>query len=192
MNKKERKNPLAICRPFSSSSSSSFFYYNLLQQREKDPYNNNNNRDTAMIFSRIFSILLRILQMAAAIVVMGITSDYVHDVHKAHGNPADRLVYTLVIAVFSIVLAFFLLIPFTATLTLFPLDFLFFILWIVSFGLLVSKSKKKLPFPKAYFSIFFFFLFLSIFSHFFFFFQFPIFLKSQIKSTVFDKQISFT
>jgi len=91
-----------------------------------------------MIFSRLFSVLLRILQIAAAVVVMGITSDYVHDVNKVHGKPSDQLVYTLVIAVFSIVVAFVLLIPFTATLTLFPLDFLFFILWIVSFGILVN------------------------------------------------------
>ena len=91
-----------------------------------------------MIFTRVFSILLRILQLAAAAVVTGITSDYIADVNKANGNPADRIVYTLVIAVFSIITAFILLIPFTATLTMFPLDFLFFILWIV----LVLKALR--------------------------------------------------
>jgi len=107
-----------------------------------------------MIFSRLFSILLRILQLIAAVVVTGIVSDYVNDVNKANGNPADRMVYTLVIAVFSIIMAFLLLIPFTATLTLFPLDFLFFILWIVSFGLLVGMfliPPKKLKIPKLCF-----------------------------------------
>ena len=94
-----------------------------------------------MIFSRLFSILLRVLQLATAVVVTGILSDYVDDVNKAHGNPSDRLVYTLVIAVFSIIAALILLIPFSATLTLFPLDFLFFILWIVSFGLLVGMFE---------------------------------------------------
>ena len=106
-----------------------------------------------MIFSRLFSILLRVLQLATAVVVTGIVSDYIDDINKANGNPADRMVYTLVIAVFSIIMAFLLLIPFTATLTLFPLDFLFFILWIVSFGLLVGMffnsppPKKKLKSP---------------------------------------------
>lgn len=100
-----------------------------------------------MIFSRLFSILLRVLQLATATVVTGILSDYIHDVNKANGNPADRLVYTLVIAVFSIIAALILLIPFTATLTLFPLDFLFFILWIVSFGLLVGMFQTPSYFP---------------------------------------------
>lgn len=91
-----------------------------------------------MIISRIISIILRLLQLASAAIVAGIVGQYLHDADEANVNPADRFIYTLVVASFSLLAALILLIPFTASLTLFPLDFLFFILWIASFGLLVG------------------------------------------------------
>jgi len=91
-----------------------------------------------MIFSRLLSIILRFLQLASAAIVTGIVGDYISDANKAGVNPADRFVYTIVIAAFSLLAALILLVPFTVTLTLFPLDFLFFLLWIISFGLVVD------------------------------------------------------
>lgn len=93
-----------------------------------------------MIFSRLLSLILRFLQLASAAIVLGIVGAYISDVNKAHGNPADRFVYTIVIASFALLAALILLVPFTASLTIFPLDFIFFILWIISFGLLMGKS----------------------------------------------------
>ena len=91
-----------------------------------------------MILSRLLSVILRLLQLAAAAIVTGIIGDYISHVNKAGFNPADRFIYTIVIAAFSLLAALILLVPFTASLTLFPLDFLFFILWIISFGLVVG------------------------------------------------------
>lgn len=79
-----------------------------------------------------FSTPLRALQLVFAILVTCITSDAIGN---AHGKAPGRMVYTLVVAVFSIVMASILLTPFTSTLTLFPLDFLFFILWTMSLKL---------------------------------------------------------
>jgi uncharacterized membrane protein YbhN (UPF0104 family) len=91
-----------------------------------------------MIISRIISIILRLLQLGSAAIVAGIVGKYLHDADEANVNPADRFIYTIVVASFSLLASLILLIPFTASLTLFPLDFLFFILWIASFGLLVD------------------------------------------------------
>lgn len=91
-----------------------------------------------MIISRFLSIALRFLQLASAAIVTGIVGNYISDANKAGVNPADRFVYTIVIATFSLLAALILLIPFTASLTVFPLDLLFFILWIISFALLVD------------------------------------------------------
>lgn len=91
-----------------------------------------------MIISRVISIILRFLQFASAAIVLGIVAKWVDDSNKAHLAPGGRWIYTLIIAVFALVAALILLVPFTASLTIFPLDILFFILWIVSFGLLVD------------------------------------------------------
>lgn len=91
-----------------------------------------------MIISRLISVILRLLQLASAAIVTGIVGDYISDANQAGVNPADRFVYTIVIATFSLLASLILLVPFTASLTVFPLDILFFILWIVSFGLVVD------------------------------------------------------
>lgn len=98
-----------------------------------------------MIISRLISIVLRLLQLASAAIVTGIVGDYISDANKANVNPADRFVYTIVIATFSLLASLILLVPFTASLTVFPLDFLFFILWIVSFGLVVGMHPIHPP-----------------------------------------------
>ncbi|KAF8429197.1 marvel domain-containing protein [Tirmania nivea] len=91
-----------------------------------------------MIISRLISIILRLLQLASAAIVTGIIGDYISYTNQAGVSPGDRFVYTIVIAAFSLLTSLILLVPFTASLTVFPLDFLFFILWIVSFGLVVD------------------------------------------------------
>jgi hypothetical protein len=91
-----------------------------------------------MMLTRIVSVILRVLQLASAAIVAGIIGDYLHDLDKANYVPGGRFVYTIVIASFSLLASLILLIPFTASLTIFPLDLLFFILWIISFGLLVD------------------------------------------------------
>lgn len=91
-----------------------------------------------MIISRLISVILRLLQLASAAIVTGIVGDYISDANQAGVSPADRFVYTIVIATFSLLASLILLVPFTASLTVFPLDFLFFVLWIISFGLVVG------------------------------------------------------
>ncbi|KAF8457460.1 integral membrane protein [Terfezia claveryi] len=91
-----------------------------------------------MIISRLISVILRFLQLASAAIVTGIVGNYISNANQAGINPAGRFVYTIVIAAFSLLAALILIVPFTASLTIFPLDFLFFILWIISFGLVVD------------------------------------------------------
>jgi len=96
-----------------------------------------------MIISRVISIVLRFLQFASAAIVLGIIAKYMDNVNKANRSPGGRFVYTIIIAVFALIASLILLVPFTASLTIFPLDILFFILWIISFGLLVEHIAPR-------------------------------------------------
>ncbi|KAF8460294.1 marvel domain-containing protein [Kalaharituber pfeilii] len=91
-----------------------------------------------MILSRLISFFLRALQLASAAIVAGIVGAYLHDVNEVDADPADRFVYTIVVASFALLASLILLVPFSASLTVFPLDLLFFLLWIIAFGLAVD------------------------------------------------------
>jgi len=90
------------------------------------------------VFARVFSVILRVLELVSATIVVGIVGDALHDADMAHSRPSSRFIYTEVVAALSMLLSLLLLIPFTAGFDLWPLDFVFFILWIVAFSLLAD------------------------------------------------------
>jgi len=92
----------------------------------------------AFVFSRLFSIILRVLQLICAAIVAGIVGDYIDDTRRARGYTGDRFIYTIIVASLSLFASVVLLIPFTATFTIFPLDLLLFVLWLVAFSLLAD------------------------------------------------------
>lgn len=55
------------------------------------------------------------------------------------------MIYTEVVAGLALLLSILLLLPMTWAFSLWPADFIMFILWIVAFGLLVGKSGLFLP-----------------------------------------------
>jgi len=88
----------------------------------------------------VLSMVLRIGELAFAAVVAGITGDYLHSVSDESNSDTTkaRFIYTEVVAGLSILLALLWLLPFSGTFIHWPVDLIMFILWIVSFALLVN------------------------------------------------------
>lgn len=98
--------------------------------------------------SRIASLALRVLELISAAVVAGIIGKNLRYADEANARPAKRMIYTEVVAGLSILAAIILLLPMTFAFSLWPVDILLFILWIVAFGLLqgefLFRSSKVL------------------------------------------------
>jgi len=95
-----------------------------------------------MLLSSIFRFLLRLSQITFAAVCLGITAYFLNQ-ERIHDNidyPTGRLIYTLIIAIASIL---------TSLLLFFPLHFLFFwefllaAAWFIAFGVLVGYIKDN-------------------------------------------------
>ncbi|KAA8909775.1 membrane-associating domain-containing protein [Sphaerosporella brunnea] len=88
------------------------------------------------IAPRLLSVFLRAGELICAVIVAGIIGHYIHVQDMNGWWPGDRFIYTEVVAALSMLTALILLVPFTWALTPLPWDFVMFLLWIVSFGLL--------------------------------------------------------
>jgi len=88
----------------------------------------------------IFSMGLRIGELAFAAVVAGITGAYLQSVNDESNSDATkiRFIYTEVVAALSLLLALLWLFPFSGTFVHWPIDLLLFVCWIVAFALLVN------------------------------------------------------
>src|SRR4051812_45452766 len=91
-----------------------------------------------MILADLFSILLRLAELAFAAIVAGLNGAYLHAVHNASSWQLGRFIYTEVVAGLSIFLAIIWLIPFSGSFIHWPVDFVISVAWFVSFGLLVD------------------------------------------------------
>ncbi|TGZ76199.1 integral membrane protein [Ascodesmis nigricans] len=91
-----------------------------------------------VVVSRFISIVLRTLELISAVIVAGIVGHYLNQSDERDIFPEKRMIYTEVVAGLSIFFALIMLIPFTWAINAFVLDFVMFVLWIVSFGLLVD------------------------------------------------------
>ncbi|KAL2010302.1 hypothetical protein VTN00DRAFT_6109 [Thermoascus crustaceus] len=94
------------------------------------------------VFSRIFSICLRIGEIAFGAVVAGIIGHYLHLYSGADVWPEARWIYTEVIAGLSILLGVLFLIPFAAGFYAWPVDFIISLAWFAAFGALVNMIHR--------------------------------------------------
>lgn len=90
---------------------------------------------------RLVNPVLRFLQFVSAIIVVGIIGHYL-DVMSGTW-PGGRFIYSVIVAALATILALILLIPSVWDLTLYPLDFLMFIFWIIAFGLLYDHISPR-------------------------------------------------
>lgn len=90
---------------------------------------------------RLVNIILRALQLIFAIIVAGITGNYLVRASGISNWHLGRLIYTEVIAALSIVVALVWMIPFPGSSFIkWPMDIVLAIGWFISFGLLVNAS----------------------------------------------------
>lgn len=91
-----------------------------------------------MIIAEIFSMILRLAELAFAAIVAGLNGDYLHSAHGASSWSLGRFIYTEVVAGLAILLAIIWLFPFSSSFIHWPADFIMSVCWFVSFGLLVD------------------------------------------------------
>ena len=90
--------------------------------------------------SKIVSVILRIGELVASVIVLGIVGYFLWIISDANIYSDSRLVYTTVIASLGIFFSIILFPPFTYSFLAFPIDFTLAILWLVSFCLSEAVS----------------------------------------------------
>jgi len=93
--------------------------------------------------SKIFSVILRVVELISAIIVVSILGLFLTFVHIARDHAPGRTVYTEVWAGITILGAIVMMPPLRYSFWLFPVDFILFIGWMVAFGLLVNVSSRN-------------------------------------------------
>lgn len=90
--------------------------------------------------SKVLHVFFRVFEFICALIVTSILSYFFARVNDGNGSSNSRLVYTIVISTISIVVSLGLLPPARYAFLAFPLDFIFFIFWIVAFSLLENLT----------------------------------------------------
>ncbi|OJJ48736.1 hypothetical protein ASPZODRAFT_14861 [Penicilliopsis zonata CBS 506.65] len=89
----------------------------------------------------VFYLLFRIGEIIGSAIVVGILGRFQHFVDAApHGHNDSRIIYSLVIASLSLAASLIMVFPWIRFFYAFILDFIFFILWIVAFGLMANLT----------------------------------------------------
>jgi len=91
-----------------------------------------------MILADLFSIILRLAELAFAAIVAGLTGVYLHAHKGASSWSLGRFIYTEIVAGLSILFAIIWLFPFSGSFIHWPTDFIISIMWFVAFGLMVD------------------------------------------------------
>ncbi|KAJ9156107.1 Integral membrane protein [Pleurostoma richardsiae] len=92
-----------------------------------------------MLLADLFSIILRLAELAFAAIVAGLTGHYLHSVRHSSAWHQGRFIYTEVVAGLSIILSIIWLFPFSGSFIHWPADLLISICWFVAFGLIVDS-----------------------------------------------------
>lgn len=91
-----------------------------------------------MILADLFSMVLRLAELAFAAIVAGLNGDYLHAVRHVDPWHLGRFIYAEVVAGLSILLALIWLFPFSGSFIHWPVDFFISMAWFAAFGLLVD------------------------------------------------------
>lgn len=95
--------------------------------------------------SKVVSVILRTGEFCSAVIVVSLLGRFFYLLHIPSGTSTEsRLIYAMVISAIEIVAAMLLIIPLKYSFYAWPLDFIFFILSIVAFGLLANVSTYRL------------------------------------------------
>ncbi|KAE9961051.1 hypothetical protein BLS_005704 [Venturia inaequalis] len=89
-----------------------------------------------MIVTRVVSFALRFFEFIFALIVTGTSGWFIHVRHVHAVGAKGRLIFTICIALYSLILSMIWLIPFTATFLHYPLDLSASLLYFVAFAIL--------------------------------------------------------
>jgi hypothetical protein len=84
------------------------------------------------------ALLLRFGQFAFAAVVLGFMAYFLNIRDETNQGPIGREIYTLLVAIFSVLASLAWMLPLTITELNYPFDFLFSMAWFAAFGVLVD------------------------------------------------------
>jgi len=93
---------------------------------------------------RIVVFTLRLAELAFAAIVAGVNGEYLHSVQGVDSWVIGRSIYAEVVAGISLFFALIWLIPFSYSLTNWPLDVIISLCWWAAFGLLVDQNENSL------------------------------------------------
>jgi hypothetical protein len=86
--------------------------------------------------SKVFSVILRAGELACSLIVLGIAGHLLWQLGRANTYADARLILTIVVASVSTAVSVICMVPFTFSFFAFPLDFILFAMWLVTFILL--------------------------------------------------------
>lgn len=89
---------------------------------------------------KVVSVILRFLEFSCAVIVLGLLSRFAYLLSIAGVNMDGRLIYAMVVAGIGIVYSIFLCPPFDTLFLSFAFDFILFIMWLVAYCLLQTKT----------------------------------------------------
>ncbi|KAJ9419355.1 hypothetical protein QL093DRAFT_2015417 [Fusarium oxysporum] len=89
---------------------------------------------------KVISVILRLSKLASAIIVLGILSHFCYLIGVAEADIDGRIIYAIVVACLSIIYSFFFYPPFKNMFLGFPFDFVLFVMWLVTYCLLQTRT----------------------------------------------------
>ncbi|KAB5517396.1 hypothetical protein GE09DRAFT_571755 [Coniochaeta sp. 2T2.1] len=95
------------------------------------------------IAHKVISACLRVFEFCLATVILGILARFFNVLHQLNAPDDSRLVFALSMAAISMAFTIILVPPVKYSFHFFPLDFCFFILWIVCYALLQDLAGGR-------------------------------------------------
>ncbi|EEU33767.1 uncharacterized protein NECHADRAFT_89158 [Fusarium vanettenii 77-13-4] len=94
---------------------------------------------------KVASVILRFLELACGAIVLGLLGRFCYLVDEATNVSVDgRIIYAMVVAGITIVYSILVFAPFDILFMSFPFDFVLFIMWLVAFCLLETRTRSHI------------------------------------------------
>ncbi|KAH7255967.1 hypothetical protein BKA59DRAFT_521042 [Fusarium tricinctum] len=92
---------------------------------------------------KVISVLLRLAELASAVIVLGLLSRFCYYIGIAQASVDGRIIYAIVVACLGIMYSIFFCPPFRNMFLGFPFDFLLFVMWLIAYCLLQTKTGSS-------------------------------------------------
>ncbi|SPQ24177.1 d35c8d83-68bb-43fb-bbd6-43592f4e6bf9 [Thermothielavioides terrestris] len=92
------------------------------------------------VISRGAQVALRIFQLIGSVIVLGILGHFLHELSKGGAARDGRAIYGVVVASISTLFVLVFMAPFMYSFHAFPGDFALFVMWLILFCLLITRT----------------------------------------------------